>query len=233
MNKTMKLMAESAFALLIAIPATAQTPEASLLPVDEPLDVGGTVLQPGVYLIRVLPTRDDRETIQITDRDRKKVYATVLTVPHPLEPNEQVPSTRFIFYPPENGHPKALRTWFAKDPVASQGGHDIVYPEGRARILARTAKVDVISYPESTPIEDFDTTTLSVVTPRETIEVYTPPTPIVPPPPVVVAEVAPPPPPPMISQVTDMPDTASNIPLMAMLGILSLVAAIAIRVVRQ
>ena len=52
MRNKMKLLVVGAFALLIAVPGLAQTPEASILPVTEPLDVGGTILQPGTYLIR-------------------------------------------------------------------------------------------------------------------------------------------------------------------------------------
>jgi hypothetical protein len=234
MKSPFKFLLLSALALLMAVPAAlAQTPEASVLPVTEPLDVGGTILQPGTYLIRVLPTKMDRNKVQITDMDRSKVYATLLTVPHPLEPNEEVPASRFIFYPPENGHPLALRTWFAADPVASQGGHDIVYEEGRARVLARVADAPVVYYPEETTVEQLETAPLAIVTPQETVEVYVPP----PPPRVVLAPPPPPvievPPPPMISQVTEMPETASNLPLMALLGVIALAGAVLLRVARQ
>lgn len=226
MKPTMKFIAVSAFALLVSIPAAlAQTPEASLFPVTEPLDAGGTILQPGVYLIRVLPSRFDRNKVQITDRDRTKVYATLLTVPHPLKPNEEVPSTRFIFFAPEGDHPLALRTWFAPDPKASQGGHDIVYQQGRATQLARLSNVPVVSYPEETTLEQFETATLSIVTPEARIETY------VPPPPAVIVEI---PPPPMISQVAEvqMPETASKLPLITILGVMFLAGALMLRFIR-
>lgn len=240
-----KLMAMSALALLIAAPgAFAQTPEASVLPVTEPLDVGGTILQPGTYTIRVLPSLTDRNKVQITSPDLKTVYATVLTVPHPLEPNEEVPSTTFVFYPAGEGQPRALRTWFAPNPDASQGGHDIVYDENRARQLARLAKSRVVSYTADTTVETRDTSTLQVVTPEATIERYEYVAPVVADNTMTtmtttttettMTET------PMVSSTettqiaesrdVEMPATASNTPLLALLGLAALGGAVALRV---
>jgi hypothetical protein len=227
--KNSKLMVMSAFVLLIATAAFAQTPEASILPVTEPLEVGGTILQPGTYLIRVLPSTTDRNKVQITSQDRSTVYATVLTVPHQLEPNEEVPNTMFVYYPAGEGAPRALRTWFAAYPEASQGGHDIVYEESRAKQLARLARGNVVSFAGETTIAELDTTPLHVVTPEERIETYTYIAPTVPAPaPVIIAETTPAP---MVSSTeVEMPATASNLPLMALLGLIAIAGAIALRV---
>ena len=244
MKNASKTLLVTALALVLtAGAAMAQTPEASVLPVTEPLDVGGTILQPGTYTIRVLPSMYDRNKIQVTSMDGTQVYATALTVPHPLEPNEEVPNTTFIFYPAGEGQPRALRTWFAKFPDASQGGHDIIYDESRARQLARLAKHNVVSYPAAVTVETRDTADLQVVTPQSTIEVYEVPAP--PPAPLVTettttttttiatndldnnrADT-------MVSSTVDMPATASNTPLIALLGLASLLAAVAIRFVRS
>ena len=224
MRSTLHLMAVGALALLISVPAFAQTPESSILPVTEPLDVGGTILQPGTYTIRVLPSFAGRNKVQVTSPDLQTVYATVLTVPHPLEPNEEVPNTTFVYYPAEGGAPRALRTWFAPNPTASQGGHDIVYEESRAKQLARLANERVVSYRNVTDVAQLDDTELHFVMPDETIETYT-----------YVA----PPPPPMTSATTvqvaettpiRMPATASRTPLVALLGLLALGVAVAIRI---
>src|SRR5687768_2093118 len=148
-----RIMMVTALALMLtAGAAIAQTPEASVLPVTEPLDVGGTILQPGTYTIRVLPSMYDRNKIQVTSMDGTQVFATALTVPHPLEPGEEVPNTTFIFYPAGEGQPRALRTWFAKFPDASQGGHDIIYDKSRARQLARLASSNVVSFPSTVTV---------------------------------------------------------------------------------
>jgi len=233
MNPKLRLVAVSAFALLISIPAFAQTPEASILPVNEPLDVGGTILQPGTYVIKVLRSQTDRNKVQITSEKGDKIFATVLTVPHTLEPGEEIPNTTFVFYPAGEGSPRALRTWFAPDPEASGGGHDIVYDESRARQLARIANATVTAYPSTAASADLETRELRVITP-EPVVVRTPvvTTPVVETPaPMISSE-------PVPVQTADttpmeMPQTASNLPLIALLGLASLGAAVTIHVARR
>lgn len=220
MRNAMKAL--TVIALLTAMPVLAQTPEVSTLPVTEPLDVGGTILQPGTYLIRVVSPRADRNKVQITSLDRQTIYATVLTVPHELEPNEEVPNATFLYFPAGEGQPRALRTWFASDP-ASGGGHDIVYDETRARQLARLTNERVVTsrndeYAFVTPQATFEPyqaprTTTTVTTRTETRTT------------------------PMTSaaqtNTVDMPATASRVPLMALLGLAALAGAGVVRLVRH
>lgn len=229
MKPSLRPMVVVAFALLISTAAFAQTPEVSVLPVTEPLDVGGTILEPGTYHIRVIPSTTDRNKIQVTSVDGTKVFATALSVPHPLEPGEEVPSTTFIYYPAGEGQPRALRTWFAPNPEASQGGHDIVYDESRAKQLARLANSRVVYYPPTTTITEIETSDLQVVTPEATVETYT----YIPP--ATVIETTRDTTPMTSASTTDdveMPATASNVPLMALLGLISLAGAVAFRIAR-
>jgi len=243
MKRSFGLFAVAVLALLIATPAVfAQnmpiTPEVSLLPVTEPLDVGGTVIQPGTYAIRVIPAADGRNKVQVTSRDGQKVFATVLTIPHELEPGEKIPNTTFIYFPATPDHPRALRTWFAANPPGGHG-HDIVYSEGRAKALAVASNSNVVSYPENTNETNMTTSTLSVQTPQQTTETYT----YTPPAPIVTesttttttttqttTEQ------PMISSSTDtneMPQTASSIPMFALLGLAAIAGAVALRFTRS
>ena len=237
MKRIPRTMAVVAFALLVSLPVLAQTPEISTFPVNEPTLVGDVVLQPGTYAIKVVRSFQDRNKIQVTSMDGKTLYATVLTIPHPLEPNEEVPNAMYVFFPSANGEPRALRTWFAQFPEASQGGHDILYEQSRAKQLARRANTNVIAYPDTVEVTAIETMPeLAVVTPRETIETYT----YTPPAPVVVAEtrtttVTETP---MVSSTTqesepvDMPATASNLPLIALAGLAALAGAAALRFIR-
>ncbi|MFP5248091.1 MAG: hypothetical protein ACLGH0_15465 [Thermoanaerobaculia bacterium] len=240
MKTAMKALAISAVLLMVAPATFAQSPEASTLPVTEPLDVGGTILQPGTYLIRVVSPRADRNKVQITSMDRQTVYATVLTIPHELEPNEEVPSTTFVYFPAGEGQPRALRTWFAPDP-ASGGGHDIVYDEARARQLARLANEPVPSFhdeqvtvirpevttTETTPVAVTPVQPAPVVERETTIETTTE----------TVTPAPTPTPTPMTSAAVEdtevaMPQTASRVPLMALLGLMALVSAVVVRAAR-
>lgn len=232
MRNTMKLLMVSAIVLMIAAPAAvAQTgsQEVSPLPVTEPLDVGGTILQPGNYVIRIVPTVGDRNRVQVLSPDLKTVYTTVLTVPHDLEPGEEVPNTTFVYFPAGEGQPRALRTWFAPN-SAMQAGHDIVYEEGRAKQLARLAEGNVVAYRG----EMTDNTQLEVVTPQQTIETYTWTAPTTTTQTTVTTTTTP-----MTSSVetetapVEMPRTAGNTPLLALLGLVALGGAVAVRAARS
>lgn len=195
----------------------AQIQEASYLRLTEPLDIGGTVLQPGVYVIRVLPSNENRNTLQVTNEDRSQVYATVLSIPHTLSSTVQQTSTEYVYYPATSGSPRALRTWFAPN-ATSHGGHDIVYPQGRAIELAVVVKEPVVAYKDATPPAELKTAELVVVTPAKEVIPYVEPTPA--PAPAVVAE------------VRELPHTASRVPLFATLGLLMLCVAVGIRAFR-
>ena len=238
MKSLVRLMAIAAFVLLVAAPAMyAQAPaiESSTLPVDTAIDVGGTILQPGAYIIKVVSPVADRNKVVITTVD-DNVVATLLTVPHALEPGEKYPDTAFVFYPAANGAPRALRTWFPAN-RPSGGGHDIVYEESRAKQLARLANENVVSYREEQTAE------LEVVTPEEKIETYVAPAPEPIPAPEPVATTPVPEPvttTPMTSAApleeqdnAELPQTAGEVPLVALLGLLSLGGAVLVRRARR
>ncbi|HEX7419942.1 MAG TPA: hypothetical protein VF505_08640 [Thermoanaerobaculia bacterium] len=242
LKHSLKLFAVALFALLVAAPAlVAQnmpiTPEVSYFPVTEPTDVGGKVLQPGTYVIRVIQAADSRNKIQVWSQDQKKLYATALTIPHELKPNETMPSTMFVFYEPTADHPRALRTWFAKNPPGDHG-HDLVYPEGRAKQIAVASNSRVVSYPETTVENDIATSTLSVQTPQSTVETYTytPPAPVVAETTTTTVDTTPATP--MISSSdttetkTEMPQTAGSNPTLALLGLAAIAGAVAVRFAR-
>ena len=249
LKHSLKFAVVALFALLVAAPALhAQnmpiTPEVSWFPVTEPTDVGGKILQPGTYVIKIFQAADGRNRVQVWSQDQKKLYTTVLTVPHELKPMQTMPSTMFVYYPADANHPRALRTWFAANPPGDHG-HDLVYPEGRAKLLAVASNSRVVSYPENTAENDIATSTLSVQTPQSTVETYT----YTAAPQTTVAETtttttvetpapAPAPEAPMISSstttttTTEMPQTASSIPMFALIGLLSIGAAVALRFAR-
>lgn len=218
-----KLFAVCALALLMSVPAFGQTPEVSTLPVDQPINVGGTILQPGVYQIKVIPALGDRNRVQITSTDGTQIYATLLTVPHDLEPNEEVPMSRFVYFPSTNGQPRVLRTWFPPN-SAMDAGHDIVYEEGFARQLAAQVNEPLPTYrgeiTETTeivrtePVVVETQTTVTTPTIETRTETTTPMTSSV-----QTAEV-------------EMPRTAGEVPMIALFGLLAVVAAVGLRFAR-
>ncbi|MBI2214738.1 MAG: hypothetical protein HYU52_13920 [Acidobacteria bacterium] len=226
MNALSKCLLACAFAVILAAAtgtvSVAQIPEVSYLPVEEPLDVGGTILEPGVYVIRVLPSFSNRNLLQITNEDRTKIFATVLSIPHALPASEEMKDTKFIFYTASDGSSKALRTWFAPDST-SNGGHDIVYPEARAMQLAEVSNESVVAYKGEPASNELESAPLEVVTPDQKIAEYTERTPAQ-----HDTQMAA-----MDADDRELPRTAGRAPLLALVGILALGAAVAFRALRS
>ena len=204
------------FGSIATFDAIAQIPETSFLHVTEPLDVGGTLLQPGTYVIRVLPSYSNRNLLQVTNEDRTKIFATVLSIPHAYTADREGQNTEYVLYPAVEGTARALRTWYAVDST-SKGGHDIVYPERRAMELAPLVKEPVYAYKGEDKVEELKVApVVVVVTPAKE----------------VVAYVEPAPKPVLVAEATELPVTASRIPLFATIGLLLVVVAFGIRAMR-
>jgi hypothetical protein len=222
MKKLMIGIALGTFVALVAAtaPASAQSErENSTFTVTEPVDVGGFTLEPGTYLIKVVTLQSNRNMIQVTNEDQTKVFASVLATPHALTLNEAAPTSRYVYYAAAPGQRKALRTWFARD---TTNGQDIVYPNKRAMELAVAAKAPVVALPDETKETEYKTVTLAVVTPDQRVTPYQEPAVVVqtaPAPPVVIAEAKP----------SELPATASRVPLFAALGLLSVGAGFGLR----
>ncbi len=221
MNKLMTSLALSAFATLLACGiapvASAQSDrENSTFTVAEPIEVGGFTLPAGTYLIKVVMLESNRNMVQVTNEDQTKVFASVLATPHPIRANEEVPASRYTYYTTAAGQPKALRTWFARD---TSNGQDIIYPKKRALELAAFSKEPVVAIPDEAKEADYKTATLAVVTPEQQVKPYEEPAA-----PVLVAEVVP-----AKDVPAELPKTASRVPLLAVLGVLSLGGAVSLR----
>ncbi len=217
MKAVTRLLALTALVVIIGFAAApsayATIPEGSFLRLAAPLDVGGTILEPGVYVIKVLPNISNRNLLQVTNEDGSTVFATVLSIPHQIPASGEKGDTTFVYYPAVAGAPQALRTWYAPD-SASGGGHDIVYPKPRAMELAAVVKEPVVAYVEPVKPEQLPTAKLVVVTPDKVIVPYVEPTPV------------------KVAVVHTMPQSAGNVPLFAMIGLALLGTAIGIRTIR-
>jgi hypothetical protein len=201
------------------------TSEQASFKLTEPLDVGGTILQPGDYQIKVVPLQGNRNLLQVTNADGTKLLATLLSIPHAEGPGGvQIPASRYVYYPASAGHIKTLRTWFAAN-TPGLGGHDIVYPKQRAMELAALVKAPVVAIPDEVKEADYKTAPLVVVTPEKEVKPYEEVTAQKPP----VPEAAPTQPAKAVEKPVHhkrLPKTASDVPLHAGLGLLSLLGAL-------
>lgn len=219
MKKLMSRLVLGAFATLLGLASTPAAyaqgeRENSTFTITEPLEVGNVVLQPGTYFLRVVLLSSDRDTIQVTNPEQNKVFATVLATPHPITAGESIPQTRFVYYT-ASGQPKALRTWFPRD---STNGHDIVYSKQRAMELAAATREPVIAVRDEVKEAEYKSVPIEIVTPERKVTPYV--ARYEAPAPVQVAEARP---------EKELPRTASRVPLFAALGLLSLGGALGLR----
>ena len=82
----------------------------TIVKIDQSIDVQGTMLPPGSYVIKLLGGSSDRSTVQIFSADENRLIATRLAVPAwKLAPTD---NSEFRFYEAAEGRPPALHTWF-------------------------------------------------------------------------------------------------------------------------
>ena len=82
----------------------------TIIKIDQSIDVQGTMLPPGSYVIKLLGGSSDRSTVQIFSAGENRLIATLRAVPawRPTPTD----NSEFRFYEVAEGRPAALHTWF-------------------------------------------------------------------------------------------------------------------------
>jgi LPXTG-motif cell wall-anchored protein len=202
-------------------------------PVEVP-GVGAQTLPAGTYVFKILDSQSDRHIVQIFNQDETHLYTTILAIP-----NYRLKSTSktvITFRERPAGQPEALRAWFYP---GHEWGEEFVYAKSRAIELAKETNQPVLTTPielEAAPVEALKTAPIVAVDPKgEPVELAQ----VVEPPPAPTAEPAAAPAPaaapvvvaaaePVAAPAAELPKTASSLPLIALLGLLTLSAGVAL-----
>lgn len=212
---------------------------------------GWGVLPAGTYVFKILNSLSDRHIVQIFDKDETTVYATILAIPnYRLKATDK---TVVTFSERPAGQPEALRAWFYP---GRNWGEEFVYPKARAIELAKATNTPVLYSEVAIPLEVTETSKLAdapvvaelkrapIMAIKPTGEE------------VQLAEVVTPPPaetevaavPAAQSQVAassargdqakssnaqTLPETASFTPLITLIGLLMLAAAMSLRAIEK
>jgi hypothetical protein len=190
-------------------------------PVEVP-GVGAQILPAGTYVFKLLDSSSDRHIVQIFSEDQTHVFTTIVAIPNfRLKATDK---TVITFRERPAGQPEALRAWFYP---GREWGEQFVYARPRAIELAKEANEPVLATPidlASTPIEALKTAPVEAIAPTgEPVEL----TQVVEAPP--VAAVAPAAVEPVtVAAVEPLPKTASLLPLIALMGLLSIGAGFAL-----
>jgi len=224
----------------------------TVITISQPLEVPGVVLPPGTYVMRLFNSSSNRHIVQIMNETQQQQLALTFAVS--AERIRPTGKTVFTMYEGSQGAPPAIRTWFYPGDVV---GQEFLYPRQQAlRISARTKTVvpeiedgkatasqeTAAAVPAAEPVQATESRDESVLIARAEPA----PAPAPEPAPIAAPEPAPEPQQPAEAQspaadsvqvaqaapsASDetLPRTASNGPLAALIGGLSIVLAFGIR----
>jgi hypothetical protein len=195
--------------------------------------VGWGVLPAGTYVFRILDSQSDRHIVQIFNADETTIYATILAIPnYRLRATDK---TVITFRERPAGEPEALRAWFYP---GRNWGEEFVYPKAKAIVLAKATNTPVLFTPAELPLEV--TEPIKPVDAPFIVEMKRAPIMAIKPTgeEVQLAEVVTPPPAQAQGAVASAPEktlpaTASQLPLIALFGLLALGAASTLRLVQK
>jgi hypothetical protein len=209
----------------------------TVITIDEPMQLPNAMLQPGTYVIKLHDSPSNRHVVQVFDKDEKHIVTTILAIPNMrLHPTGK---SVFAFWEVPAGKPKALRAWFYP---GDNFGQEFAYPKEEAAQITATNSGETVPINDAKP-EELTATATTETAPAEpapaapvaTAEPEPAPAPVevaaaqAPPPPAAVSEPVPAPVAETTSQsnppVQSLPQTASDGPLIGLLGLLSLAAA--------
>jgi len=176
-------------------------------PVEVP-GVGAQVLPAGTYWFKLLDSASDRHIVQIFNEKQDHIFTTILAIPNYRL--RATGKTVMTFKERAEGEPQAIRTWFYP---GRQWGEEFVYPKEKALALAKTINEPVPFTPvEVATIDDLKTVPVLALKPTgEEVPVAE----VVQTAPVENAKL----------EEKTLPATASYMPLLACVGLLSLGAA--------
>lgn len=213
------------FVLVFAvIPASAdQWNKKTTMTFTTPVEVPGAILEPGTYVFKLLNSATNRNIVLVYNAEENHLYAMILAIPN----YRLVPTGESVlrFKEGARGAPDAVQAWFFS---TEQWGQEFVYPKARAAQIAETAGERVLEAeitPEEKP-EQLIETPVAVVTPEQKVEEF------------YSEEVAEAVAPPLQATasvegfairepvtVEELPKTAGDMPLVALLGFTSLALA--------
>jgi hypothetical protein len=193
---------------------------------NQAVEVPGKILPAGTYTFQLLDSPSDRHIVQIFNADGSQIIATILAINnYRLKPTGD---TLMKFGERPGDSPEALRAWFYP---GDNFGQEFVYPKVRAIQLAQTTK-EIVPAVAADTIDDnaMKTVPIVAVTPDQkevevnTVIQTTPPAEAVttPAPVPVTAAVK-------EKETEELPQTAGSMPLIALLGALSISIALGLK----
>jgi hypothetical protein len=193
---------------------------------NEPVEIPGKTLPAGTYVFKLADSSSDRHIVQIFSADEKHVYATILAVPDErLEPTGK---TVITFEERPKGEPEAIKAWFYP---GDNTGNEFVYHKQRALQIAKNTNQNVPAMTSQAaaaqpaqpvpatpaPANSANSSSQVAALKQEPVKAVTPQGEEV-----EISEIS-------IAQANALPQTASQLPLLVLLGLVSLAGVIPVR----
>lgn len=192
--------------------------------------VGAQVLPAGTYIFKLLDHKSDRHIVQILNERQDHVFSTILAIPnYRLHATDK---TVITFRERAAGQPEAIRAWFYP---GNRWGQEFVYPKNRAIELAKVTNQPVLAMPaelapilaepiksaDEAPVIALRSAPIEAVTPAGEVVAMTE---VVEPPPVEMAAA-------QSTSTEYLPKTASSLPLLGLIGFLSIAAGLGLSLI--
>jgi len=105
-----------------------------------PVDMPGVALPAGKYVFRLANPDTSRNVIQVASADGKRVVGLFFS--HPAERRDAAKDSEIRFMEASAGTPPAVRTWWYP---GERTGYEFIYPKNQARRIAQRTKQDVLT----------------------------------------------------------------------------------------
>src|SRR3954469_2631373 len=140
---TKRILGIGAAVMLSATLASAQAPDTNrttIVTFSAPVSLPGVTLPAGSYLFKLADSQVNRNIVQVFDKDRSKIYATILAMP--AQRNEPADETVITFREsPANAAP-AIQYWYYPGETM---GQEFAYPKKKAMEIANATHKSVLS----------------------------------------------------------------------------------------
>ena len=140
---TQAIMATLVAFVLGATLATAQAPDTNNMTIvtfSAPVSLPGVTLPAGSYMFRLADSQVNRNIVQVFDKDRTKMFATILAIR--AERNKPADDTIITFAESPANTAPALRYWFYP---GDSRGQEFAYPKKQAQEIANAAHTSVLA----------------------------------------------------------------------------------------
>jgi hypothetical protein len=121
----------------------------TIVTISAPVSVPGVVLPAGEYLFRLADSQANRNIVQIYNKDRSKIFATLIAIP--AQRNEPSGDSVITFRETPANQAPALRYWYF---AGEKTGQEFAYPKRQAIEIARASRESVMAM--DTSGDDFD-----------------------------------------------------------------------------